>query len=317
MTKALINIALRTLSCNQKELAAKLNVSPTQITKWKNDEHMSFEMADKLRKITNIGELDPEFVSSAGSLEEALKWKKLICYLAATANDNAETGYETAPLSDELDLLSVNTFSVLKEMGVAIPKKFPHELEIDYDDEEDEQFENIIENPYASIIYNIFLSLNDVYGFYVAYICELMNNDELDLYETTAENIEPCLIELAACKSEVNRELATNFNNFQHKILNNYKGWLNIVKYKAIGARVPLRAELLDMVYKDSDKLGETAEAESFGLNDTRIHPDIYMDELLTGVRLLHQILPYMMKKMEIYEGFQPDESDLSIDGKK
>jgi ribosome-binding protein aMBF1 (putative translation factor) len=39
-----IELALGTLGCSQKELALKLKVSPTQISKWKNGEYMSSEM---------------------------------------------------------------------------------------------------------------------------------------------------------------------------------------------------------------------------------------------------------------------------------
>ena len=38
----------------------------------------------------------------------------------------------------------------------------------------------------------IYKSLNDVYGFYAAYISELFDDDELNLMDTAAANIEPC-----------------------------------------------------------------------------------------------------------------------------
>ena len=36
-----IELALSTLGCSQKDLALKLKVSPTQISKWKKGEYMS------------------------------------------------------------------------------------------------------------------------------------------------------------------------------------------------------------------------------------------------------------------------------------
>jgi ribosome-binding protein aMBF1 (putative translation factor) len=44
-----IELALNTLGCSQKDLARKLKVSPTQISKWKQGEYMSSEMEDRIR----------------------------------------------------------------------------------------------------------------------------------------------------------------------------------------------------------------------------------------------------------------------------
>ena len=49
-SEALVQLALNTLSCSQKELAMRLGVSPTQISKWKKGEHMSFEMEVKRQR---------------------------------------------------------------------------------------------------------------------------------------------------------------------------------------------------------------------------------------------------------------------------
>src|SRR5438067_1945671 len=104
-SKAFVQLALEALSCSQKELALRLGVSPTQISKWKNGEHMSNEMEDKIRTMTDIGDKHPEFMLWAGSVEAANKWEKLIHFLAEEANENAETGYNADPLNDELGLL--------------------------------------------------------------------------------------------------------------------------------------------------------------------------------------------------------------------
>ncbi|SRR5712691_2331672 len=77
-SQAWVELALKTSSCSQKELARRVGVSPTQISKWKNGEHMSLEMEDKFRAIVKIGDKHPEFVLWAGSLEDANKWDRLI-----------------------------------------------------------------------------------------------------------------------------------------------------------------------------------------------------------------------------------------------
>jgi hypothetical protein len=57
-----------------------------------------------------------------------------------------------------------------------------------------------------------------------------------------------------------------------------------------------------------------TAEAEALGFNAARLHPDIYMNELLQGMRIIHQVLPAIMKKLGMDEqDFALDRSELFI----
>lgn len=312
---ALVELALKTLSCSQKELALRLGVSPTQISKWKSGEHMSDEMEEKIRAIVNIGDKDPRFVVWAGSLEDANKWEKLIRLLADLALVGDETGYDTYPLKDEEELLCWHTFYVLREMGVEIPRKFPQELDLDYDSVDDDEIGDLLEeNCYSNLIDRIYKSLTNVYGFYAAYISELMDDEKLELIDTPACNVESCLMELAACKIEVGQELAPRFRDFKRRVMKEYEEWITVVKDKAFRAGIPLRAELLGIIYDSDEGLGNEAERESLGFNSSRVHPDIYMNELLCGMRVIHQVLPAIMKKLGIdEEQFQLDESELQV----
>lgn len=167
--------------------------------------------------------------------------------MAETADDNSETGYETYPLQDEMGLLGWSTIRALTDMGVVPPRRFPQELDRSNEEESNKEWDPTDENPYSSLVYKIYKSLTDVYGFYIAYVGELISSN--DLINTDADNIEPCLIELAASKVEdIDEKFAPKFGEFRYKVRKQYTEWLILVKDKSFRAGTPLRAELMDMV---------------------------------------------------------------------
>ncbi|WP_243464921.1 helix-turn-helix domain-containing protein [Photorhabdus temperata] len=68
ISDALVELALRALSCTQKELAGQLGVSPSQITKWKKGEHMSLDMEKKTPGCSNDRRTGPSIYSLGGFL---------------------------------------------------------------------------------------------------------------------------------------------------------------------------------------------------------------------------------------------------------
>lgn len=300
----LIRLVLRQAGCSQKALAAKLKVSPAQISKWKAGEHISFDMEQRLKSLAGIGDRNPDVVWWTGGIEKADKWARLFRYLADCAVDAAECSYQS-PIGEDLEELMWSVFCSLRDAGAEIPKTFPKEIDFDYEmvfEEEDEElfFRLTEENAYSSLIYEILRAYAQHYDFYIAYIRDIVIDGAMNSYFSEFDQIESCLVDLALAKVGGGVAILPSFRQFRSKTLRNYREWIEALKETAYKNKIPLRAELMHLVSEDPEFL--THEAEALGFNSRRIHPDIYMNEILEGMRLVRQVLPAICKKLGISE---------------
>ncbi|WP_194868528.1 helix-turn-helix domain-containing protein [Pseudoalteromonas sp. PPB1] len=313
--KALIPLALERLECNQTELANKLGVSRAQVTKWKNGEFMSLEMEKSLLKMIGLEEGDiPELIILVGGEEQVKKWSLLVEFEASRALDNSETGYHTYPLEiyGDARYLTFSILSTLNSAGAEIPRAFPTELDFDYrtalDTDNHTEWERVLEileaNPYSSLVGRCFNVLTDLYGFYLAYMDDAMDSliDVKGFSDSGIENIEPCLIELALAKVEGQTSVCKDIERFRRKTFNNYGDWLVEFKKLSYENGIPMKVEVMTLLHNHHDAIGVSAERESMGFNSAQIHPDIYMNELIQGMRLIHQVLPIICEKLDITE---------------
>jgi transcriptional regulator with XRE-family HTH domain len=310
-SESLIKLALLNQKGTQKALAAQLKVSPTQISKWKSGEMMSFEMEDRVRQLAGIGERSPNLVYLTGGIEQADKWNNLINYLAVNAIEQAETGYHTEILRREEDYLADRTINILKEMGVKIPSEFPDEIIIpsdEIDQYSDADHEALMIIPIVNSISTAFLSANDVYGFYAAYISGLLAFEftDFDPDDFTGQ-VYSELLALSFAKTGEQSQFSPTFNNFAYDTKKILTKLIDSIKMLAMHNNLPLKAELSDLISGNSGWLGHKAERESLGYNSERIHPDIYMNEILCSHRLIHQVLPIICKKL----GITPEELEI------
>lgn len=306
---SLIRLVLQQAGSSQKELAAKLNVSSAQISKWKAGEYISFDMEQKLKTLAGIGDRNPDVVWWVGGIEQADKWARLFRYLADCAVDVAECSYKS-PLEDDAENLMRNVFYALREAGAVIPKTFPKDIDFDYaidvedNNESEELFLNLYEkNAYSSLIYEILQAYAQHYDFYIAYIRNGIAIDApMDSCFDEIDQIESCMVDLALAKIGADSTILPKFKQFKCETLRNYRSWVEALKEAAYSKKMPLRAELMHLVSEDPGFLTHEAEAEAMGFNSTRIHPDIYMNEILIGMRTVHQVLPAICKKLGITE---------------
>ena len=305
-SKYLIEVALRELGVNQKQLAEMLDVSTGQISRWKNhDDYISQDLTDKITTLCKLDNLSPEFVFIVGSINNAQRWEKVIHHCVEVACDFENVGVYGSILKDfDMPLISSQIAVTLEQLGVNFSDEIPDVVEVlfkdqDLDDDQWEAFSNI---PQVNVISKLIEEYVVLENFHNAYIEELSNNHD-DLIDLTMD-IHSCLFLLAACKIDVPLEIAPNKNAHRFEWERWYREKINELKAAAVERQIPLRSELLMLVNDDGRGMAEAVEGQAWGLNSNQIHPDIYMNEILLGLRAIHKVLPSIMQKLGIEEEY-------------
>ena len=312
MSASLVKLALMANKCTQKELAKKIKVSETQISKWKKGETISPAMEEKLKELAAVGNRNPDIVLWTGGITQADQWNSLIQHLAQSALEESESGYDTNVLEEDLEALLLNTLSSLREIGFMIPQEFPNEIasflfenqrsEKEAEDEYEQRREEFLETPLVKLIHQAFLEVNGIEGFYQAYIFPLISeNEDLELeFLEEVLNIKDYLIPLAFAKSSEQSDELPNFHSWRYNVQSKLRTKLTSIKRLAIKQNVPLEAELTDLLSLDGESLSLESEAKAFHFNESNMHPDIYMNEILTSLRLIKKVLPVIVKKLGV-----------------
>ncbi len=134
-TTFLIETLLKTLNCTQTELAEKLGVSRSQITRWKQGDQMSGPKAELARNLLGWDDgVDPEGIRITRSLENYAKWKRCFYSIALHCrepDDYYSCNHKFEDLDEFWEGMYSETLRVLDEIGVRFPKEFPKKIELD------------------------------------------------------------------------------------------------------------------------------------------------------------------------------------------
>lgn len=307
-----VQLALSKLKANQAELAKVLDVSPTQITKWKKGDYMSFEKQEELRELLGLPEgVFPSAVLSVGGVDNVSKWCSLVQFICTEITEEPESNYTTTPLNfDEEYQLGAFASTLIEQMveaGVDLSTGFPDALDFDYEDEmpEDGPYEfpicKIKDTPEGSLIYDMLRAYEEVYAFYAAYMYEIISKleDELGDYDRDSD-FEVYAIELALSKVSDKHDICSNAAGHRVRVNEELGKWLEELKQAVYGSGNSFKVEIMDLITETSGSLEHDSEREAFGFNKRMGHPDVYMNELLINTRVNNAMLQAICKKLGV-----------------
>lgn len=297
MNAHLIKLALQLLSCSQQQLATMLSVSPTQITKWKQNEYMSIEMEEKIRELIGIGTLNPIFILSFLSTEKAKNWIELI--IAITRKAEKEYSNKLAPLSNqEIETITAQFLEALYDLNYPLPIPYPDKLDSFIQDDDirhhllNEWTEN---NDFCALIHQFFSSFLRTYGFYTEHIENIKNTFPTSPLSDAIAELKAQIAHLSIINSHSILQSLPSFYEYQTRTQEYCTDLLNSIKKEAFKRHFSLDVELMDLLDNSSPNLEKNAQH-----TPEKQHPDIYMDEMLQHMRFMRAALTAILEKLEI-----------------
>lgn len=328
----LIEKALKTLGCNQTELAKRLEVTPAQITHWKKGHPMADWVRQQLREWCGLGpwgDIDALALKLAGSVDEAKKWVLFFRALARTY-DSTEHGYEVSMMTDDVVTIDLLMFRLLHDIGIELPKPFPKVFEILFphkspeneaeEELEDDRHMEACEHPFYSLIADIYQEVGVICEFQKTFFhydfCNLDRPELESKYWNSIINSEASVMELAAARSDELKEYAPKqCFRLQKRVFKEWEDGIFKLKCLAYQAGLALKTEyrqLLTHSYAELDDL-----QEEIWLNDEHldlIHPDYYQTQILLNQQKIDAKLNALLDQQKIDRKLLLDVEECTLD---
>lgn len=265
MPKDLIQLALVQKQYTQRQLAEWLGVSATQITKWKQGEYMSDKISKHIIAELKLGEVPPKVILAVGSIAQAKRWCQTVNHLANLVAKGHICFADKIDIYEQLiDILKC--FSIDYAEFPMITAKTAKKA--------------IKKHMVLQFIHDLFVEYVSIFAVYQTHISPL--NWEKD------EAFRERLLTLAATNLTVSQfETDKTFERMKNDTIEDYQSLINELKLYCLHSNKPLKIELSHLIRQTED-------------NPTVIHPDIYMNELLTTARLFRLLLPELLKQIDV-----------------
>lgn len=298
----LAEIAKFNLGLTTKELASIFGVKKKVFRRWRDGvELMPPPVFFSLLDLADVSQADIEAASLVGSFEDAFRWGSLFYHLACEVIRESGEEHAIDAFEQELGDLTLRTLKLLHGLGV--PLEFPETIDFDYEGGLHEDQETLLgEYQIVRLIREVYRSRIDILNFVDTFLPEFAFSEDFPLWDETGIDLEDLLMSLASTKISFEPSLASNWEIFSVNTVAAAMSVLSEIKRVAIVSGVPLEAELMDLVGKTHPELAEIADLHVAGENMNRVHPDIYTNEMLTGMRRFNKVLPEILKKLGIDE---------------
>lgn len=270
----------------QKDLAAKIGVSPTQITKWKQGETIPMAQEDKLKQIFGLVGENLEFsLLLDNDLEKASAWYDLF-----------ESRYgEIDDFEVEGKMVTERTLIKLTELGVCLPEN-PQSIDFisepmstwcEFFETHSYEFGKRIE--WARVYMCPDESLDDDYALFNIYN---------DIYYSTHE------VALTKISSEIMDAIGASrqkFKEFSRVTKQNIMHRISILCENIYNKGVPLRKDFFRYFTDDAEELDEDGYFDSLGGHSIENFTSLSQREILGTLNQLCERVHSLEKKIESF----------------